>query len=271
MNKKLAKKLTAYTALAAGVVAAGTDADAQIVYVDIDPDEVYTQNHDLELDLNNDGIVDFTLLIGDYATPAAARLLPKAGNEALGSGAGNYFYPFALNLNDSISATQATWNGTLNGSMLTMAWVFTGGSYGNWLNAADKYLGLRFFIGDNLHYGWVRFDIAADSVGITVVFKDYAYNSIPGQGLEAGQMTIGVNEVARLDANIFTANNRLIVKLNQESKGNISVINMVGQTVLSTGISSTDMEIPLDNLGAGIYMVAIQTEHGNITRKVYVR
>jgi hypothetical protein len=272
MDKKLTKKLAAYSALAAGVVAAGTNAEAQIVYVDIDPDQTYTQDHDLDIDLNNDGIVDFTLLIGSGATRHAVRLGPEMGNEALGSGAGNFFYPFALNVNDPINDVQTVWNGTANGSLLTMAWVYTaGGSYGNWLNASDKYLGVRFFVGTDVHYGWIRFTITANAQGVTVVYKDYAYNTTPDQGLLAGQTVIGINEAASLDANIFTANNRLTVKLNQQTNGTISMINMLGQTVMSTAIAGTDMEIPLDGMDAGIYMVAVQTENGNFTRKVYVK
>jgi len=272
MNKKITQKLAAYSALAAGVVAAGNSADAQIVYVDVDPDETYIADHQLDLDLNSDGIVDFSLMIGAGDTRNMVRLEPEMGNEALGSAAGNFFYPFTLNLNDPINDAQTIWNGTANGSILTMAWVYTaGGSYGNWLNVTDKYLGLRFFIGTDVHYGWVRFDVTCNPQGVTVVFKDYAYNTTPDQGIDAGQMTIGVNEAATLDANIFTANNRLNIQLNQQLNGTVSVINMVGQTVLSTTIQGAKMEIPLDDLVSGIYMVAIQTEHGNITRKVYVK
>lgn len=272
MNKKITKKLAAYSALAAGVVAIGGNAEAQIVYTDVNPDETYTVDHDLELDLNNDGIVDFTLLIGAGPTRYAVRLAPEIGNEALGSQSGNFFYPFTLNMNDPIGPTQTIWNGSANGSLLTMAWVYSaGGSYGNWLNATDKYLGLRFFVGTNVHYGWVRLDVVATTSSISLVYKDYAYNTVADQAILAGQTVIGLNEAAKLDASIFTANNNLNVKLNQQTNGTINVINMMGQSVKSFAITSREMELPLDGMDAGIYMVTIQTENGHFTQKVYVK
>jgi hypothetical protein len=266
MNKKVTRKL------AAGVIAVGGKADAQIVYTDVNPDETYTADHDLELDLNNDGIVDFTLLIGAGPTRYAVRLAPEMGNEALGSMSGNFFYPFMLNMNDPIDPAQTTWNGSANGSYLTMAWVYSaGGSYGNWLSATDKYLGLRFFVGTNVHYGWVRLDVAATTSSITVVYKDYAYNTVAEQGILAGQTTIGLNEAVKLDANVFAANNTLNVNLNQHTTGTINLINMMGQTVKSVDITATDMKLPLDGIETGIYMVAIQTESGSFTQKIYVK
>ncbi|MFO7723535.1 MAG: T9SS type A sorting domain-containing protein [Bacteroidales bacterium] len=272
MNRKTTKKLAAYSALAAGVVAIGSSANAQIIYTDVNPDETWTADHQLDLDLNSDGINDFSFLIGAGPTRYALRIAPAVGNEMLGSVSGNFFYPFAMNLNDPINDGVPTWNGTLNGGYMTMAWVYTaGGSYGNWLNATDKYIGLRFFVGANLHYGWARFDVAATNASITVTFKDYAFNSVAEQGLLAGQTTIGLDEATALKTKAFTSGDMLKVTFDQAANGQVNLINMLGQTVKTTEITGLNMDIPLNGLEAGIYMLTVTTEKGNHSQKIYVK
>jgi hypothetical protein len=272
MNNKTTKKLAAYSALAAGVVAVGGTAEAQIIYTDVNPDQTWTADHQLDLDLNSDGITDFTFLIGVGAGRNALRVAPEIGNEMLGSLQGNFFYPFAMNLNQPINDAQTIWNGTKNGGYMTMAWVYTaGGSYGNWLNATDKYIGLRFFVGANLHYGWARFTVLANAAGITVTFKDYAYNSVAEQGLLAGQTQIGLDEATALKTKAFTSGDVLKVSFNQVAKGQVNLINMLGQAVKSTEITGLDMDISLNGLEAGLYLVTVTTEQGNHTQKIYVK
>ena len=48
----------------------------------------------------------------------------------------------------------------------------------------DKYLGLRFIIKGQTHYGWARLDVLSLSHW---VIKDYAYNATPNKPILAGQ------------------------------------------------------------------------------------
>ncbi len=273
MNKKTTQKLAAYSALAAGVIAVSGTANAQITYVDINPDEVYTADHQLDIDLNTDGINDFAILIGaDSSTRFAVRVGPTLGNEVLGSVSGNFFYPFAMDMNQPVGPAATVWNGTMNGGYMTMAWVYTaGGSYGNWLNATDKYLGVRFLIGTNVHYGWIRFSISCSATGVSCTYKDYAYNTVAEQQILAGTQTIGLDETATQVPKVFTAGDVLHVQFEKITEGEVTLNNMLGQAVRKIAISDMKMELPLEGLDAGLYLVTVNAASGNYSQKVFVK
>lgn len=50
----------------------------------------------------------------------------------------------------------------------------------------DGYLGVRFFIGTELHYGWVRLNLNNNSNLAIGFVTEWAYNSVPGEFLAAG-------------------------------------------------------------------------------------
>jgi hypothetical protein len=58
--------------------------------------------------------------------------------------------------------------------------------YGPWHGQGERYLGLAFYIEGELHYGWVRCSVAEDLSSLTVL--DYAYQSVPGVGILAGDI-----------------------------------------------------------------------------------
>ncbi len=69
---------------------------------------------------------------------------------------------------------------------------------GDRIRELPNYLGLRFTIAGETHYGWARLSIPS-AAGFTL--KDYAYNSVPGEGILAGQtqcstpFALAVNDV----------------------------------------------------------------------------
>lgn len=66
-------------------------------------------------------------------------------------------------------------------------------SNGPWLAAKDMYMGLRFEINGEIHYGWARFSVGwvrtylRFNHRLTAHLTGYAYESIPGQAIRAGQ------------------------------------------------------------------------------------
>ncbi len=272
MKKRVTQKLAAYSALAAGALVATTGANAQIIYHDVDPDATFTNDGDsLDIDLNNDGVNDFMIwLLNDPANAYSVRLYPEMGNEALGSASAGsgFFYPFALNANDMISSGQSMWNGTINAGALTMAWKYVaGGSYGNWFGATDKFLGVRFLAGTNLHYGWIRLDVSANGDSFTV--KDWAFNAQSDGPIMASQTT-GIQDQLSVEASVYAHNATLFLTLSQDVKGTVSVVNMLGQTVRDIEITGAKMEIDLSDCDGGIYMVTINSANGNYTKKIAI-
>lgn len=49
----------------------------------------------------------------------------------------------------------------------------------------EKFLGVRFYIGDNLHYGWIRISMPEEIAPLTII--DWAYEQTPDMAIQAGQ------------------------------------------------------------------------------------
>jgi hypothetical protein len=183
--------------------------DSKIIYTDVNPDlAILLASNSFNLDLNNDGIVDFVINKFSRSTACVSRndprynssdyfcisIEPSDTSNAIMTDDGS----LPLSLNDS-SAIQADSLWENYGLLLlfatgraTSCFPVTGaGSY--WLNVSDKYLGLKFITGNNTYYGWARLSSSYTlSNGYTVtagqlILKDYAYNSIPNQQIIAGQ------------------------------------------------------------------------------------
>jgi len=56
---------------------------------------------------------------------------------------------------------------------------------GLWVGKQDKYLALRIRINNAYHYGWVRISHSANEE--RMVLTGYAYNTVPGETIKAGQ------------------------------------------------------------------------------------
>jgi hypothetical protein len=65
------------------------------------------------------------------------------------------------------------------------------GEDGNWLNVTNGYLGLKFQIKGRTHYGWARLSVQSsdgfDDVHMEAMLTGYAYETIPGKSIKAGQ------------------------------------------------------------------------------------
>jgi hypothetical protein len=61
------------------------------------------------------------------------------------------------------------------------------GVAGNWAGGNDAYLGLRFDINGNVHYGWARVIVNPDNVYDAGEIPTIAYNTVPDQPVFAGQ------------------------------------------------------------------------------------
>ncbi len=76
--------------------------------------------------------------------------------------------------------------GSFLGAINPASWSWPGGT----MNATGAgFLGVRFNISGNTHYGWIRVGISNDAGGIPVALTvyDWAYNDVAGEGITAGQ------------------------------------------------------------------------------------
>jgi hypothetical protein len=196
MKKQLLKRLSAFIVTA---MLFSASAYAQIVYTDVDPDTTITQNPlgstAYALDINNDGITDANLTASRTSSNKSVFLGTSNGSQALMCCV--ILQARAINHNVFIgsdpSGTNGSW-GTGQDARLRQIPVGGGGPwgpnpipFGDWSTPADRYLAIRFSLGGDWYYGWVRVSVVNSNPGISFTVRDYAYNSVPGEGIFAGQ------------------------------------------------------------------------------------
>jgi hypothetical protein len=54
-------------------------------------------------------------------------------------------------------------------------------------------------------------------------------------------------------------------------KGNITIYNMLGQTVYHVENVENEKVIPLNNLNSGVYLVKVQSGNNSVTKKMVVK
>lgn len=275
----LNKKLKSYSAIAGTVVAAANSADAQIVYTNVTPDTVVNTGGSYDLDLDNDGTIDFQFAVqhGTYMYGTIplmydlAVVVPGTGN-AIDTVAGGQ--PPAHNLNDPIGSS-LTWVDDVGASYQLLGLTLPAVAYqaGNFVGVNDKYVGLRFKIGAADHYGWVRIDLNSAVTALTI--KDYAYDGTAGTMIPAGSIATGIDESSALLAHavtVISSDKTIRVNMNSaKAEGIVTVTNTLGQEVANAKVTGSQVVIPMDNASTGIYMVTVSQESGRFTQKVIVK
>jgi hypothetical protein len=185
----LEKRLAAYalTAAAAGIGLGLTapSAEARIIYVPAD--KVLTNNGGLYISL--DHIPTWRALDLFRLGYQSLTIKPlHSGGVMFASG-----YAQALGSGASIGP-----NGAFQTSPVRMERAFFlsdssyARGYGPWTNVANRYLGLRYVVNGQTHYGWARFNVTISgnlSTGavITATFTGYAIETAVNTPIQAGK------------------------------------------------------------------------------------
>lgn len=282
------KNLGKYTALA-GAFLAGGAVNAQIQYVDINPDANVDINNSFDLDMDGNSIVDFVFSVNNmsgsgtyyggllnfqYSGVGASVSAPNGGVMGqVSSQASMNIASMLVSSNFVDSAGNFLGDGVLAANVNVVVTGVYSTSFtqylGNFAGQNDKYIGVNFDISGNTHYGWVRLDVAASYDQITV--KDYAYNTVPDLGLYAGQ-SVGLDDVALAQ--------KVTVKATPEAAfvnvtpdvigGEIALVDMQGRKVVSQTINDINTTISYNGMQSGIYMISVSANSDEMTHKVYV-
>jgi hypothetical protein len=284
-KQDLNQRLKTYSALSSGVLLASV-AGAQIVYTDVIPDvTINSTNSNYDVDMNNNSTPDFRLLhqaissvvnTTMYGFPITINVNGDAIAVAAGSNAligstssinsSTVYVPAALALYTPINAS-ASWQSntasygtqTLAAKVdITVSTISYSGTEtgGNWLGETDKYLGVKFSIGANTHYGWIRLDVASDAS--SAVIKDFAYDATPNAPILAGDMlTTNIPELG--DVLFWKQNNNISLNFGdiEFQNAEISIYNALGQVVRSSTTSEKHTNISTDDLNTGLYIVSV--------------
>lgn len=285
MNKSLLKeKLKSYSALATAIFGTAAAADAQIVYTDVNPDEVLTVANgaitDFAVDFDNDGNEDIAVatygylynyggtdyqlnyvfsFVANNSTAAMAGALQTVGQNS---------FPATTSLAVGTTVGPAsTWLDTTAAggtTYFTAAVGFGQTLVGTANTGSDVYLGARFLIGANTHYGWVRINVPTDASQVTI--KDFAYNATANGPINTGQ-TAGISEI---DAASWSAyGNGSSIKINSSIEGDIEVIDLTGKLISSGTINSgSELILDVNNANTGMYIVRITNGSLTDTKKI---
>jgi hypothetical protein len=214
LNRGLDHKLLAYAAAAsaAGVAAISLAQPCQAEIIFTKAHQSIDANSSYSLDLNNDGVVDFSISNrSNYCQTARGRSLTWCRSQNLWiNAAGTNKFVGVLGGNgacsgecaDALSVGQIVGSGdTFIGSGRMDKCVATrlntsnaSGDYlsGSWVSVPHKYLGFAFSIDGQTHYGWARLTshvkIEKKRCKSNVVLTGYAYETIPGKSIVAGKV-----------------------------------------------------------------------------------
>jgi len=190
-DKRLNMYALAASAAGVGILALSPPAEAKIVYTPAH--RVIGPHHSFKIDLNHDGITDFTISNFAYCgTDQCFYALwqkPAAGNRAMGFlFDGQLLLESALQPGARIGPTSQFKKG--KGALVEA--VFSSGDlstsvFGRWPNVKSRYLGLEFKIKGKIHYGWARLNVTVNKTKITATLTGYAYETIPNKPIVAGK------------------------------------------------------------------------------------
>lgn len=183
INSKLENKLAAYVAAAgaAGVslLAVSQPAQAKVVYTATN----VTVTTPIAIDLNQDGVTDFTLgFVAGIEHSFFVDVTPAMGNAVRGNGsAACGFFGVPVGPGEKFATNSYLGEG------VRMAGFFGYGistSFGPWANVTNRYLGFKFLINGQTHYGWARVSVTNEIRN--VVLTGYAYETTPNKNIVEG-------------------------------------------------------------------------------------
>jgi len=158
----------------------------------------------VSVDLNKDGVADFSFTLGSFGYREGnfgrVHVRPLAGGEAVGTPNRGYFGAYAsallqgakIGLSAQFASSTRSGGVTLEGSEQCATYCngqYSRKFYGNWGgNHPNRFLGVKFQIKGQTHYGWVRITVTT-SAGkkMSAEITEYGYETIANRRVLAGE------------------------------------------------------------------------------------
>jgi hypothetical protein len=193
----IAAYATAAGAAGVALLAAAPSAEAEIVYTKTRV-TITQVTVSYPLDLNHDGITDFNVGFCSCRPHGTAITVSSSRNVGNGVIAASGFLGSALPLVSGAPIGPKQMFRVAYGIGVSMAYDGSYGyrySGGAWMGVIDHYLGLKFMIDGEVHYGWARMTITK-GIG-HVVLSGYAYETVANKHLKAGQASDAPEDEAK--------------------------------------------------------------------------
>jgi hypothetical protein len=213
LDKNLHAYATAACAAGVGLLACTPPAAAKIVYTPANSYILPTGT--LNLDLNRDGTVDFLLSNTNVSTGTnshgrrghgSLRIKPQNSANAVW---GQRSYASTLRAGVRVGPNQHFQSGH---SKMVRSHFSSGDFYpatfasnGPWRDVTRRYLGLKFSIKGQPHYGWARLDVTVTYHGIYTVLTGYAYETVPNTAIVTGKTKGAPADVSGASQNTQTS------------------------------------------------------------------
>ena len=301
-NSILESKLKKYASLAGTVTAAISTVSAQVNYTDLNPDVLVTGNLDSYLlDLNADLMPDFSFVTLDTAfggsntsyfpipvtynvNYAGAQMNNAPGNQwagetvitGTGTSASSSFGLANIPQGSSIGPGNS-WDSssTLVGLNINITVPLLGYStnvQSGPMIGTTGFIGLKFDISGNTHYGWARVEVTAN--GEILSIKDYAYDGTPNTPIVAGETgsgPVGINEAANF-VNVQTMGKFIRIELiNDLDFANATITSLSGQEIINKELNSSISQLNVSDISSGIYILTVNSKNGMYSKKLYVK
>jgi hypothetical protein len=192
-NRRLAVYAMAAAASSVGVQAAIPTENSQS-HIVFTPANIYLGGlgeNELQLDLNNDGVDDITLTkFNSVYVQSTQAFFFEGGNLVAEPTGGNAAIFPPLHKGKPIGSSA-----DFHSSKVKLAWgrdvghsghsgYSTGGPWAK--SSPDSYLGVRFLINGETHYGWIRMTVTIYAFQVSARITGYAYDTVANEVIHAG-------------------------------------------------------------------------------------
>ena len=273
-KSNLTLRLSGYAASAGALLAIGSVAKGQVVYSGLQNLEVNMPNEYMEIDLDGDMVNDFgfsmygsvsgTTFASGYSYSYwgyGAIINPKTDSYSnswivkstlISSyyGSNTKSLVNGLDAGINVNSTQSMWSnlsypmwpGVLGVGSFNIVFNTYYSTYNTYTNlygdfvGEEKYIGVRFYIGTEQHYGWIRASIGAHLEPMTIV--DWAYEETPGVGILTGDIGLPDIEFSGVDDAVSDAMQTLTISFSEEVTG-----FEISDIVVTNGVAANLVEV----------------------------
>ena len=300
-KQNLTVRLSGYAAAAGAIIALAPSANAQVMWSGSENIDI-PLNSSYQLDIDNDGILDFRFALdGSFFSKnsyssfssftyswhryASAYVMNSGSGMNYNSWVDHMYRPKGFDAGNLIDNAQTSWRDFLfasdygklaNGRASYSRTYFTSwthsSSHSGDFAGQSKFLGVRFYIGDKQHYGWVRANLSDNMADLNII--DWGYQAVSDSGIVAGgiepefvndslynidTVEVGLNfpiQVQNLVAGDFVVTNGVVTNLSEVVAGEQFLVK-----IKATADGKVGLTIPVDSVdnSEGLFILAKST------------
>jgi len=260
---------------------------AQVDYTDIAPDEVVNATHlgeSYALDFDGGGTVDLNIfgLIKDTTLSTIDVTITGVAVDVLSSteivgGTQAVVTETLLIADDLAPGTTIDGSSTYSSASSPLfPWVglttkndLNTDIWGPFAGAGMRFIGVKFMIGSDTHYGWVR--VSVNSASEQCIIESYGYETTANTAIDAGATPTGtVTVVENPFKNVIVSASNKQLNILGLNGADVKIYSLIGNQVYNNNVTS-DVKIDLSNQASGVYLVNYSQNGFTVSKKVVIK